>query len=110
MNKYILIIFLFFNLLTFDSYSSEVDKIYNKQWETVLELQRIIDNDILSEAPKLFSKRVKNKISIIIKKDPSFFKKSWYLTDEKIKLYKKNVFSGKGLFILEDNIWKIDEI
>lgn len=104
-------IILFIISIPLNSYSNEEDKEkYHNQWKTVQQLQRIIDNDIIKEAPDLFSKRVKDKIKFMIEKDPKFFKTIWGLNESRLKTYKDNVFKGKGLFIFENNQWKIDEL
>lgn len=111
MKRFIITVFLALILSMQNNISlAENNDIYNQQWNTVLQLQRIIDNNITTEAPNLFSKRVRDKIKLMIEKDPSFFVKAWRLNDSNTKKYKEQVFSGKGLFILEDNEWKIDEI
>lgn len=110
--KKTIIISLIFILFPTKSYSDILNdnEKFNKQWETVLQLQRIIDNNIINEAPNLFSIRVRDKIKLMINKNPNFFKSVWGLDHFKLKSYKNNIFKGNGLFILEDNVWKIDEI
>lgn len=60
--KQILII-LFIISIPLNSYSNEEEKEkYQNQWKTVQQLQRIIDNNIIKEAPNLFSNRVKDEV------------------------------------------------
>ncbi|MFN8576313.1 MAG: hypothetical protein U0354_05605 [Candidatus Sericytochromatia bacterium] len=105
-----ILIILFIISIPLNSYSNEEEFKYNEQWKTVQQLQRIIDNNILKEAPSLFSKRFKDKIKFIIEKDPNFFKTVWGLNEFRLRIYKEQVFKGRGIFIFEDNQWKIDEL
>ena len=59
----------------------------------------------------LFSKRQQKNINEI-KNDSEMFKywcSVWSLDDAKYDRYVKRIKSGKGIFIFEDNEWKIDE-
>ena len=111
MNKifYSIIISLFISIDVLDLDNKD-NQNYIQQWQTVLDLQRLIDNKLIKESASLFSNKNKAKIQLLINKSGRSFINAWKLDNLVNKKYKERIFQGKGLFVFEDGKWKIDEI
>lgn len=81
------------------------------QLKTVEKLKKLMSEKNYEEAILLFSKRQQKNINEI-KKEPEMFNYwclAWTLDEAKYDRYIKRIRTGKGLFVFEDNEWKIDE-
>ena len=81
------------------------------QLKTVEKLKKLMSEKNYEEAILLFSKRQQKNINEI-KKEPEMFNYwclAWTLDEAKYDRYIKRIRTGKGLFVFEDNKWKIDE-
>jgi hypothetical protein len=81
------------------------------QIKTVEKLKKLMDENKYEEAVLLFSKEQQKSINDI-KKEPEMFNYwclAWTLDEAKYDRYLKKIKAGKGIFVFEDNEWKIDE-
>ena len=81
------------------------------QLKTVEKLKKLMDEKKYEEAVLLFSKEQQENINEI-KKEPEMFKYwclAWTFDEARYDRYIKKIKAGKGIFVFEDNEWKIDE-
>ncbi|GAB3173631.1 hypothetical protein GCM10027291_30270 [Telluribacter humicola] len=81
------------------------------QLMTVEKLKKLMYEKKYNQVVLLFSKQ-QQKIINDIKKEPEMFNywcSAWTLDEAKYERYIKRIKAGKGVFVFEDNEWKIDE-
>lgn len=81
------------------------------QLKTVEKLKKLMDEKKYEEAVLLFSKEQQKNINEI-KKEPEMFNYwclAWTLDEAKYDRYIKRIRAGNGIFVFEDNEWKINE-
>lgn len=81
------------------------------QLKTIEKLKKKMSEKKYDEALLLFSKQQQIKINVI-KKEPELFNYwclAWTLDEAKYDRYTKRVRAGKGIFVFEEDEWKIDE-
>lgn len=90
--------------------SESIDTIAG-QIKTVEKLKKLMSEKKYEDAVLLFSKRQQENINEI-KKNPEMFDywcSAWTLDEAKYDRYIKRIRARKGIFVFEDNEWKIDE-
>lgn len=95
-------------LIQNDSTSKEI---FEAQWKTVEKLQLLIKEKNYDLIPMCFSKgKFRDRVINNLKESPDWWMSIWGLDENRLAKYKEQVFSGNGIFILEDGEWKINEL
>ena len=108
------------NKKTFDfnglliEYDSDFSKdIADAQWAVIEKLQVLIKEKNYEQIPLCFSKgKFRDYVIKSLKYNPEDWMNVWDITqiqEFRLLQYKKRVFSGDGLFVFEDDEWKINE-
>jgi hypothetical protein len=81
------------------------------QWRTAEKLQKWMLEKRYDEAIGLFSAKRQREINLIKENPGMFFNwcMAWTLDEGTFKRYMVRIEAGKGIFVFEDNQWKIDE-
>lgn len=108
------------NKKTFDfngnliEYESDFSKdIAEAQWAVIEKLQVFIKEKNYEQIPLCFSKgKFRDYVIKSLKYDPEDWMNAWNINkieESRLLKYKKSIFSGDGLFVFEDDEWKIHE-
>lgn len=82
------------------------------QLRTVEKLKKLMADENYDEAILLFSKRQQTKITKNRRKKPESYIRwcmAWTLDGAKYNRYVRRIKAKGGIFVFEDNEWKIDE-
>ncbi|MFN4150237.1 MAG: hypothetical protein ACK4IX_04785 [Candidatus Sericytochromatia bacterium] len=95
-------------------YESDFSKdIAEAQWAVIEKLQILIKEKNYELIPLCFSKgKFRDYVIKSLQSDPKDWMNAWDITqiqEFRLLQYKKRVFSGDGLFVFEDDEWKINE-
>lgn len=112
----LLILFIFqassFSQVEIDSnYHYTKSDTINGQIETAKRMKYYMDAKQYDKAILLFSKKQKREIRAIQKDKEKFayWCLAWTMNDEKLQRYIARIKRGKGQFVYESKMWKIDE-
>lgn len=86
-------------------------EIAEAQWKTVEKLQTLIKEKNYDQIPMCFSKgKFRDRVIKSLNEIPDWWISVWELDEFRLAKYKKQVFSGNGIFVFEDGEWKINEL